>query len=90
MLRLMLNLLQQFQEVLQPIFFVSAWVLLFLLGWTLVRTITDLINRSKKMHEIPCTNCKFFTNDYRLKCTVQPRLANTEQAISCPDFRSLN
>jgi hypothetical protein len=90
MLRLILNLLQELQGFLQPIFFVSAWVLLFLLGWTLVRGIADLITRSKKMHAIPCTNCKFFTNDYRLKCTVQPRLANTEQAVSCPDFRSLN
>ncbi len=39
------------------------------------------------MHQIPCSNCKFFTNDHRLKCTVSPSIANTEQAINCGDYR---
>lgn len=39
------------------------------------------------MHQIPCSNCQFFTNDYRLKCTVNPSVANTERAINCCDYR---
>jgi hypothetical protein len=39
------------------------------------------------MHQIPCTGCQFFTDDYRLKCTVHPSKANTEEAIHCCDFQ---
>ena len=41
----------------------------------------------KRLHEIPCHACEFFTNDYRLKCTVRPMVASTEEAIACPDFQ---
>jgi hypothetical protein len=30
----------------------------------------------------------FFTNDYRLKCTVHPVKACTEEAINCSDFEA--
>jgi hypothetical protein len=43
---------------------------------------------ARRMHVIPCTNCRYFTNDYRLKCPVQPTIANTEQAIQCSDYRA--
>jgi RNA polymerase subunit RPABC4/transcription elongation factor Spt4 len=39
------------------------------------------------MHQIPCHNCQFFTNNYRLKCTVHPSIANTEEAIDCSDYQ---
>ncbi|WP_315862613.1 hypothetical protein [Geminocystis sp. NIES-3708] len=38
------------------------------------------------MHKIPCSRCQYFTNNYRLKCTLQPLIANTESAIDCSDF----
>ncbi|WP_373403961.1 hypothetical protein [Cylindrospermopsis raciborskii] len=41
---------------------------------------------AQKMHQIPCPNCQFFTNNYRLKCTVNPYTASTEGAIGCPDY----
>nr|WP_232225199.1 hypothetical protein [Dactylococcopsis salina] len=44
------------------------------------------VKRSQIMHQVPCPNCQFFTNDYRLKCTVNPLVANTEQAITCQDY----
>jgi hypothetical protein len=44
---------------------------------------SDLI---KTLHQIPCSGCAFFTNDYRLKCTVNPINACTEAAIACRDF----
>jgi RNA polymerase subunit RPABC4/transcription elongation factor Spt4 len=39
------------------------------------------------MHQIPCTGCVFFTNDHRLKCPVRPKVAMTEEAIGCMDYR---
>jgi hypothetical protein len=79
--------IQSLQPILVPLCFIVAWVFLLSLGWSMVSAIRDLLDRSKRMHEIPCANCQFFTNNYRLKCTVQPTLANTEQAIGCRDYR---
>ena len=87
MLPIVKQILQDLEPILTPVYFVGAWTLLWLLGWTLVSAIADLIKRAKQMHRIPCTNCQYFTNDHRLKCTVQPHLASTEQAVSCPDYR---
>ena len=56
--------------------------------WSLFKALVDGILVAKKMHQIPCTKCQFFTNDYRLKCTAQPFIANTEEAIHCTDYQS--
>jgi len=86
----MLPIIKQFLEdnsyYLQPLYFGGAWFLLALLVISGVRAIRDTMKRGKAMHKIPCTNCQYFTNDYRLKCTIQPNLANTELAVDCPDF----
>jgi hypothetical protein len=66
---------------------VGAFSVLSLCSWSLISCILDVIAQAKKMHQIPCTNCRFFTGDYRLKCTVNPSIANTEQAIECEDYR---
>ena len=67
--------------------FVSACSVLGLFGWSLARVVLDVVAEAKKMHQIPCTKCRFFTGDYRLKCTVNPSSANTEQAIDCSDYQ---
>lgn len=74
------------KPVLLQLRFVGACSVLGILGWTLISFVTAAIAQAQKMHQIPCTKCRFFTGDYRLKCTVNPSLANTEQAISCPDY----
>ena len=38
------------------------------------------------MHQIPCSNCQFFTGDYQLKCALHPNTALSEEAIDCSDF----
>jgi hypothetical protein len=82
------SLIQAVQPFLVAICFAIAWSFTILLGWTLWSTVRDTTARAKQMHEIPCPNCQFFTNDHRLKCTVNPITANTEQAIDCSDYRS--
>ena len=56
--------------------------------WSFFRALVDGILVAQKMHQIPCTKCQFFTNDHRLKCTAQPFIANTEEAIHCTDYKS--
>ena len=53
--------------------------------WTAAR---DSIMTAKQMHQIPCSGCQYFTDDYRLKCTVNPTIANTEEAIECLDYQA--
>ncbi|MGL5834917.1 MAG: hypothetical protein ACRC1Z_17045 [Waterburya sp.] len=65
---------------------VGAFSILSLCSWSLISCILDVIAQAKKMHQIPCSNCRFFTGDYRLKCTINPSIANTEQAIDCGDY----
>ena len=86
MLRLIPYCLQILDPILIPLCFCFAWGFIFLLTWTLWRTIQDTAQRSRQMHQIPCSHCQFFTNSYFLKCTVRPDIANTEQAICCIDY----
>ena len=87
MIQLIYYTIKTIQPFLVPICFVLAWTLVLMLIWSLWSAIRDTVTRAKKMHQIPCTNCQFFTNNYRMKCTVQPYIANTEKAIDCCDYR---
>lgn len=86
-LRLLQILIQAIQPFLVPICFVVAWGLMLLIVWNLGTAIADTVRRAKRMHQIPCANCTYFTKDYRLKCPVQPTIALSESAIDCPDFQ---
>jgi len=83
------TLVQAIQPFLVPICFVSAWIIIILALRSFWLTMKHGLNRAKKMHEIPCTGCQYFTNDYRLKCTVQPHIASSEDAIDCPDYQKI-
>lgn len=87
MFKLISFLIHGIQPLLIPICFFGAWtvsILVVLSLWTAVR---DSVNTAKQMHQIPCTGCQFFTDNYRLKCTVHPSIANTEEAIHCSDYQ---
>ncbi|XFA73688.1 hypothetical protein RYO59_001937 [Thermosynechococcaceae cyanobacterium Okahandja] len=66
--------------------FCVAWVLLALLAWNLWRFLHDSWEIARRMHQIPCSQCRFFSGDYRLKCSLHPDWAATEAAIHCPDY----
>lgn len=79
--------LQTIKPVIIPVCFITAWLFIISLLATFLSGIKQTVARAKQMHQIPCYNCKFFTNDYRLKCTVNPTIANTEKAIECFDYQ---
>ncbi len=64
----------------------SAWAIMILLFCSIWTTLKKGIIFLWRLHQIPCHNCEYFTNDYRLKCTVCPKKACSEQAIGCIDF----
>ncbi|MCA1990615.1 MAG: hypothetical protein LDL41_01005 [Coleofasciculus sp. S288] len=88
MFRLLYPLVHALQPYLVPVCFCLTWGLIVLLGWTVWSAMRDSVAVAKRMHQIPCSNCQFFTDDYRLKCTVHPSIANSEAAINCLDYRS--
>jgi hypothetical protein len=65
-----------------------AWAILILGFFSILISMRKGIKHVKKLHQVPCAGCVYFTNDHRLKCTVNPILACTEDAIGCRDFES--
>ena len=73
--------------MLHLVFCFSVWtVVSALLFWRSLTISQQAINHLKRLHQVPCTNCAYFTGDYRLKCTVNPTIAMSETAIGCRDF----
>jgi len=65
----------------------SVWTIIFTcLSLRLVVVIKKAIEHLQRLHQIPCDKCAYFTGDYRLKCTVNPVAAMSENAIGCRDF----
>lgn len=63
-----------------------SWSLIALFIWSLWRAGRDGVAQLQRLHQIPCAGCAFFTRDYRLKCTVHPVKALSEEAINCLDY----
>lgn len=65
----------------------SVWIVVFIsLLWRLIAIAKQAFLHLKRLHQIPCSKCAYFTGDYRLKCTVNPITAMSESAINCRDF----
>ncbi|MBF2014726.1 MAG: hypothetical protein IGS23_05850 [Rivularia sp. T60_A2020_040] len=65
-----------------------AWTIVILSIVSFWLMLSKGTNQLKKLHDIPCSGCDFFTNDYRLKCTIHPCKACSEEAIGCIDFEA--
>ena len=87
MLELISFLIHGIQPFLVPICFVVAWTVTILAVLSLWTAARYSVTTAKQMHQIPCSGCQFFTDNYRLKCTVRPSIANTEEAINCSDYQ---
>jgi hypothetical protein len=74
--------------MLHLIFCVCVWAIVFgLIFYRIISGITQGINYVKKIHQIPCSQCAYFTGNYQLKCTINPAIALSESAILCRDFQ---
>ncbi len=63
-----------------------TWILVGAIAWSLGKSFSEGIAYLKKLHQIPCSRCVFFTGDYHLKCTVHPLIALSEKSLDCRDF----
>jgi hypothetical protein len=64
----------------------AAWGLTMGSCWTLYGVLRETLQTARRMHQIPCSRCRYFTQDYYLKCTVHPHKALSEDAIGCRDY----
>jgi hypothetical protein len=87
MLQLLYPVIHMTQSLLVPICAGVAWLFIFLLIWSLFSTLTKGAAQVKRLHQIPCSHCQFFSGDYHLKCTIRPSTALSEEAINCIDYQ---
>ncbi|MBE9031887.1 hypothetical protein IQ266_19310 [filamentous cyanobacterium LEGE 11480] len=64
----------------------TAWSLVILGGVQVWRMFTEGTAHARRLHQIPCPGCQYFSGDYTLKCALHPSQAGTEDAIDCMDF----
>lgn len=81
-------LIQLIQPILVPLCFVLAWGLVAITLWQLLAVTRDGVQRAKVMHQIPCAQCRYFTNSHFLKCPLHPKVALSEAAIGCNDYET--
>lgn len=75
--------------MLPNIFFAfCAWTMIIFSIFSFWLMLNKGTNHLKNLHKVPCSGCDFFTNDYRLKCTIHPYKACSEEAIGCIDFET--
>ncbi|MBD2006870.1 MULTISPECIES: hypothetical protein [Cyanophyceae] len=86
MFQLLYFLVHAISPILVPVCFFCAWMMTILVVWNISSAIAQGVSKTKRLHSIPCANCQYFTGDYRLKCTVKPSDALTEEAINCSDY----
>lgn len=82
----MLTLMIQIKSIAAPLCPVAVGIAIAGLLWSIWLATQDGMARLKRLHQIPCSGCAYFTGDYRLKCTVHPCKALTEEALECLDY----
>lgn len=82
------QMLHWIRPILVPLCFVLAWGLVGITVWQLIAVTRDGMQRAKRMHQIPCTDCRYFTNSPFLKCPLHPQTALSEAAIGCGDYET--
>lgn len=77
---------QLIQPLVVPLCFITAWAALGMAVWSIMAAARQGVAIARQMHQIPCAECRYFTNSAFLKCPIHPTAALSEQAIDCPDY----
>ncbi len=43
-------------------------------------------HKDNSLHQLPCHNCRYFSNNNYFKCAVHPSTVLTEEAMNCRDY----
>jgi hypothetical protein len=86
MIQLFHSLIPDISTAFHMLCFIGVWTLIGFFSWSVWLAAKDGIATVKRLHQIPCSDCRFFTGSYQLKCPVHPKAALTEEAINCCDY----
>ncbi|TVP69771.1 MAG: hypothetical protein EA342_02765 [Leptolyngbya sp. LCM1.Bin17] len=64
----------------------AIWVTVLAFTLAMLFALDDGIRRLRRLHQIPCYRCRFYTGSPYLKCPVHPIDAGSEVAITCQDY----
>ena len=72
---------------LSPVGFVISWMVFFLI-LRKIRAVLDykMVFPVTALHQLPCKNCSFYSNNHYLKCAVNPSIVLTEEATNCSEY----
>jgi hypothetical protein len=91
---LVLNLLTLFLPMIHIaiafLYPVLIWLVLVSFFLAVCLAVQDGVARLRRLHQVPCSRCAFFTSNHHLKCTVHPCKALSEEAINCLDYESVS
>jgi hypothetical protein len=65
---------------------IFAWLVIVSYVWLLWKNFYNSLIYVRRLYEIPCSRCSFFTGEYNLKCTVHSYRPLNEKAIDCSDY----
>ena len=63
-----------------------AMVLAFVLAVLLA--VSDGLHRLRRLHQVPCFRCRYYTGSPYLKCPLRPVDAASEAALHCTDYEA--
>ncbi len=72
---------------LSPLGFVIVWAVFLLILQKIRSALEEKMSLTVNgVSQVPCKNCKFFSNNHYLKCAVKPDIVLTEAAIDCSEY----
>lgn len=76
--------------ILVPISFIVVCATVSSIIFALCKVTRERGNKLNISHyqQVPCSNCRFFSNNHYLKCAVHPFIVSTKQALDCSDYCS--
>lgn len=69
-----------------PTTFFTFWLMYLIISTDLLKFAKHKISIMKNLEQVPCKNCRYFTNNPYLRCAVNPAIALTSQAVNCSDY----
>jgi hypothetical protein len=69
------------------IYCLLTWILTISCCWAMYQNFRMGLIHLQRLHQIPCSRCKYFVDSRYLKCTINPHLAGSEDAIDCRDHQ---
>jgi hypothetical protein len=66
----------------------GIWVMVLAFVLAGLLAVSDGLQRLRRLHQVPCYRCQYYTGSPYLKCPVRPLEAASEAALQCPDYRA--